>query len=32
MARRDLEWQDRDEPMAFVVPNATLLTALERQQ
>jgi 2-octaprenyl-6-methoxyphenol hydroxylase len=27
----DLEWQDRDEPMAFVVPNATLLTALERQ-
>ncbi|MEK9610752.1 MAG: FAD-dependent monooxygenase [Alphaproteobacteria bacterium] len=27
----DLEWQDRDEPMAFVVPNGTLLTALERQ-
>jgi 2-octaprenyl-6-methoxyphenol hydroxylase len=26
-----LEWQDGDEPMAFVVPNAALLSALERQ-
>ena len=26
----DLEWQDQDEPMAFVVANAALLAALER--
>ena len=26
-----LEWQDMDKPMAFVVPNATLLAALEHQ-
>ena len=26
-----LEWQDGDEPMAFVVPNVALLSALERQ-
>ena len=26
----DLEWQDEDEPMAFVVANAALLAALER--
>ncbi len=26
-----LEWRDTDDPMAFVVPNATLFNALERQ-
>lgn len=26
-----LEWRDTDQPMAFVVPNATLFNALERQ-